>query len=244
MHEYGHGLYEHQVAPELDRTPLGSGVSLGLHESQSRMWENLVGRSRPFWRFFFPRAQELFPGQLGSVDEETMFRAVNRVRPSLIRIHADEVTYNLHVILRFELEQELIEGRVDLRTLPEEWNRRMWEYLGIEVPDDTRGVLQDTHWATGSLGYFPTYALGNLVSAQLWERILGDAPDLHEEFERGEFGTLREWLRENVHRHGRKFTPAETLELATGSSKIDPEPYVRYLRAKVGEIYGLPVGVD
>jgi carboxypeptidase Taq len=244
MHECGHGLYEHQVDPSLERTPLARGTSLGMHESQSRMWENLVGRSLPFWRHFFPRLQELFPAALAGMDAESWYREVNAVRPSLIRVDADEATYNLHIILRFELEQEMLAGSFPLERLPEEWNRRMWEYLGIEVPDDTRGVLQDTHWATGSLGYFPTYALGNLVSAQLWERILGDAPDLHEEFERGEFGTLREWLRENVHRHGRKFTPAETLELATGSSKIDPEPYVRYLRAKVGEIYGLPVGVD
>ncbi len=241
MHECGHGLYEHQVDQSLERTPLARGVSLGLHESQSRMWENLVGRSLPFWRFFFPRAQELFPEALRGVDVDAWYREVNAVRPSLIRVDADETTYNLHIILRFELEQEMLAESFPLEQLPEEWNRRMWEYLGIEVPDDTHGVLQDTHWATGSLGYFPTYALGNLISAQLWERVLADMPDLYGEFERGEFGALREWLRENLHRHGRKFTPAETLERAAGVSKIDPEPYVRYLRHKVGEIYGLPV---
>jgi carboxypeptidase Taq len=233
MHEYGHGLYEHQVAPELDRTPLGSGVSLGLHESQSRMWENLVGRSRGFWRFFYPRLQQHFPDQLSDVDEETFFRAVNRVQPSLIRIAADEVTYNLHVILRFELEQDLLAGTVDLRELPAEWNRRMHDYLGVEVPDDANGVLQDMHWGTGTIGYFPTYSLGNVMSVQIWERIKEDLPDLDDRIEAGEFAPLREWLGEHIHRHGRKFAPQETLERAAGS-RIDPEPYLRYLKAKHG----------
>jgi carboxypeptidase Taq len=206
------------------------------------MWENLVGRSRPFWRFFYPRLQEYFPEQLGDIELETWYRTVNRVQPSLIRIKADEITYNMHIILRFELEQDMLAGSFPLEQLPEEWNRRMWDYLEIEVPDDTRGVLQDTHWAAGSVGYFPTYALGNLISAQIWERVLADLPDLYDEFEQGEFGSLREWLREHLHRHGRKFTPVETLDRVAGTSRIDPEPYVRYLRSKLGEIYGLPVG--
>jgi carboxypeptidase Taq len=205
------------------------------------MWENLVGRSLPFWRFFFPRLQELFPDALAGYDAMRWYREVNTVEPSLIRVEADEATYNLHIIVRFELEQEMLAGAFPLEQLPEEWNRRMWEYLAIEVPDDTRGVLQDTHWAGGSIGYFPTYALGNLISAQLWEKITADIPDLHEQFEQGEFGTLREWLREHLHRHGRKFTPGEMLQRAVGVDRIDPEPYVRYLRAKLGEIYGLPV---
>ena len=233
MHEYGHGLYEHQVDPALDRSPLGSGVSLGLHESQSRMWENLVGRSRPFWRFLYPRVRELFPEQLGDGEAEAFYRAVNRVRPSLIRIHADEVTYNLHVILRFELEQEIVEGRVDLRELPEEWNRRMWEYLRVEVPNDAVGVLQDTHWSSGLIGYFPTYSLGNIMSVQIWERLKEDLPELEEGFERGEFAPLREWLGEHLHRHGRKFTPTETLERVVGGG-LDAAPYLRYLREKHG----------
>jgi carboxypeptidase Taq len=231
MHEYGHGLYEHQVAPELDRTPLGSGVSLGLHESQSRMWENLVGRSLPFWRFFYGRLQQAFPEQLGDVDVERFYRAVNRVTPSLIRIHADEVTYNLHVILRFELEQDIVEGRVELRDLPEEWNRRMDEFLGVEVPSDSQGVLQDVHWSGGAIGYFPTYSLGNVISLQIWERVMSDIPDLYDRIERGEFAPLREWLGERLHRHGRKFTPAETLEKVVGGP-IDAGPYLRYLREK------------
>jgi carboxypeptidase Taq len=233
MHEYGHGLYEHQVDPALDRTPLGSGVSLGLHESQSRMWENLVGRGRPFWRYLYPRVQAAFPEQLAAVDLETVYRAVNRVRPSLIRIHADEVTYNLHAILRFELEQEIVEGRVSLAELPEEWNRRMWEYLRIEVPSDAVGVLQDTHWSSGLIGYFPTYSLGNIMSVQIWERLKEDLPDLEEGFERGEFAPLREWLGERLHRHGRKFTPAETLARVVGGG-LDAGPYLRYLREKHG----------
>jgi carboxypeptidase Taq len=240
LHETGHGLYEHQIDPALERTPLGSGVSLGMHESQSRMWENLVGRSLPLWRFFFPRLQATFPEALAGYDVERWYLEINAVEPSLIRVEADEATYNLHIILRFELEQELLADAFPLEQLPEEWNRRIWDYLGIEVPDDTHGVLQDTHWASGLIGYFSTYALGNLISAQLWEHIVADLPDLEEGFERGEFDPLREWLREHVHRHGRKFTPMETLDRAIGESSIDPEPYVRYLRRKLGAIYGLP----
>jgi carboxypeptidase Taq len=232
MHEFGHGVYEWGVDRSLARTPLGSGVSLGLHESQSRTWENLVGRSRAFWRFFYPRLQETFSDQLGSVEEETFYRAVNKVHPSLIRINADEVTYNMHIILRFELEQELIEDRLALKDLPAAWNERMDEYLGVEVPDDARGVLQDMHWAGASLGYFPTYALGNVISVQIWERAKEELGDLDERFERGEFDELREWLREHLYRMGRKFTTQETIERVTGS-RIDAKPYVRYLREKL-----------
>jgi carboxypeptidase Taq len=239
MHEFGHGLYENQVDPSLERTPLARGVSLGMHESQSRMWENLVGRSLPFWRHFFPRLQELYPDTLAGYDAERWYREVNTVEPSLIRVEADEATYNLHIILRFELEQAMLADEFPLEQLPEEWNRRMWEYLGIEVPDDTRGVLQDVHWSGGSVGYFPTYALGNLISAQIWEKVVADVPDLYDGFEQGEFGALRDWLREHLHRFGRKFTPAETLERVVGTPEIDPEPYVRYLREKLSGIYGI-----
>jgi carboxypeptidase Taq len=232
MHEFGHGLYEWGVDPALARTPLGSGVSLGLHESQSRTWENLVGRSRSFWRFFYPRLQEVFPEQLGSVDEEAFYRAINRVQPSLIRIDADEVTYNMHIILRFELEQELIEGRLAVKDLPDAWNALMHRYLGVEVPDDARGVLQDMHWAAGGLGYFPTYALGNVISVQIWQRLLEDLADVDERFERGEFDDVREWLREHLYVLGRKFTPQETIERVTGG-RIDAAPYVAYLREKL-----------
>jgi carboxypeptidase Taq len=231
MHEFGHGVYEWGVDAALARTPLGSGVSLGLHESQSRTWENLVGRSRSFWRFFYPRLQKTFP-QLGSVDEEAFYRAVNKVQPSLIRIDADEVSYNMHIILRFELEQELIDDRLALVDLPSAWNARMDEYLGIEVPDHASGVLQDMHWAAGGFGYFPTYALGNVMSVQIWERAKESLGDLDERFERGEFGELRDWLREHLYVLGRKFTPQETIERVTGS-RIDAKPYVRYLREKL-----------
>jgi carboxypeptidase Taq len=238
MHEYGHGLYEHQVARELERTPLGTGVSLGLHESQSRMWENLVGRGMPFWRFFYGRMQEAFRRQLLHVDIERWYRAINRVVPSLIRIHSDEVTYNMHIILRFELEQDIVNGRVELRSLPDEWDRRMDEYLGIDVPTVSQGVLQDVHWSGGSIGYFPTYALGNVISLQIWERLRADIPDLDEQFERGEFAALREWLGEHLHRYGRKFTPRETLEKVVGGP-IDAGPYLRYLNEK--HLAGAPV---
>jgi carboxypeptidase Taq len=232
MHEFGHGVYEWGVDESLAGTPLASGVSLGLHESQSRTWENLVGRSRSFWRYFYPRLQETFRSQLGSVDEEAFYRAVNKVQPSLIRIDADEVTYNMHIILRFELEQDLIEGRITAADLPEAWNTKMHEYLGVVVPDDASGVLQDMHWAAGGLGYFPTYSLGNVISVQIWERTMEDLGDFDERFEQGEFGELREWLRQHLYRLGRKFTPQETIQRVTGNP-IDAKPYVRYLRAKL-----------
>jgi carboxypeptidase Taq len=232
MHEFGHGVYEWGVDRSFARTPLASGVSLGVHESQSRTWENLVGRSRPFWRWFYPRLQQAFAAQLGSVDEEAFYRAVNKVHPSLIRIDADEVTYNLHIILRFELEQELIEGRLAVADLPSAWNERIEEYFGIEVPDDARGVIQDMHWSGGSFGYFPTYALGNVVSVQIWDRALEDLGDVDERFERGEFGDVRDWLHEHLYKLGAKFTPQETVERVTGS-RIDAEPYMRYLREKL-----------
>jgi carboxypeptidase Taq len=233
MHEYGHGLYSQQLPRHLERLPVGGPCSLGIHESQSRMWENLVGRSRSFWELFYPRAQEAFPGQLGGVELERFLAGVNRVKPSLIRIKADEVTYGMHIILRFELEQDLIHGRVAVADLPDVWNERMHEYLGVDVPNDAQGVLQDTHWASGSIGYFSTYLLGTIMSVQIWQKILEDVPDLEEQIERGEFAALREWLGEHVHSLGRKFPPQETLRRATGST-IDPKPYIAYLRTKYG----------
>jgi carboxypeptidase Taq len=231
MHEFGHGVYEWGIPHELQRTPLAGGVSLAVHESQSRTWENLVGRSRPFWRYWYPQIQQAFP-QLAPVDEEAFYRAINKVHPSLIRIDADEVTYNLHIILRFELEQDLIDGRIEPNHLPAEWNARMDEYLGIAVPDDAHGVLQDVHWAGGSIGYFPTYALGNVISVQLWDRMLEDVDDVDGQMARGEFDEIREWLRTHLYALGRKYTPQETVERVTGS-RIDPGPYLRYLRSKL-----------
>jgi carboxypeptidase Taq len=233
MHEYGHGLYNHQLPRELSQLPVGGPCSLGIHESQSRLWENLVGRSVPFWRFFYPRVQETFPEQLGDVELDRFLAGINRVQPSLIRIKADEVTYGMHVILRFELERDIVNDRVELKDLPEVWNARMREYLGVDVPDDAHGVLQDTHWAVGLIGYFPTYLLGTVMSVQIWEKLAEDVPDLDQQIERGDFTALREWLGEHVHRHARKFAPQETLRRATGST-IDAGPYLGYLRSKYG----------
>ncbi|MFL6010741.1 MAG: carboxypeptidase M32, partial [Gaiellaceae bacterium] len=233
IHEFGHGLYERQISPSLARPLLAGGASAALHESQSRMWENLVGRSRPFWQLFYPRAQAAFPEQLRNIELDAFIAGINRVKPSLIRIKADEVTYGMHIILRFELEQDLVDGRVAVGDLPEVWNERMHEYLGVDVPNDAQGVLQDTHWASGHIGYFSTYLLGTVMSVQLWEKILEDVPDLEDQIERGEFAALREWLGEHVHRHGRKYAPQELLRRATGST-IDPKPYLAYLRSKYG----------
>lgn len=238
MHETGHALYELGVDPALERTPLAAGTSLAVHESQSRMWENLVGRSWGFWSHFFPALQKTFPDQLSDVNLDTFYAAINKVTPSFIRVEADEVTYNLHIMLRFELEQEIIEGKVKTGDLPEIWNARFQEYLGITPPTDKLGVLQDVHWSSGLFGYFATYALGNLISVQLWDKAVADAPDIPTQIERGEFGALREWLRQNVHRHGRKYMPDELVRRVTGES-IQSRSYMRYLKTKYGEIYGL-----
>ena len=238
FHETGHALYGQGIPERYDRTPLAGNLSLAFHESQSRTWENLVGLSRPFWKAFYSRLQSTFPEQLGRVDLETFYRAVNKVTPSLIRTEADEATYNLHVMLRFELELAFLEGSLVAADLPEAWNRRMEEYLGITPPNDEKGVLQDIHWSLGYIGYFPTYCLGNLVSAQLWEAALTAMPDLPQQIERGEFGGLLAWQRENIHRHGGKFEPMELIVRATGKP-LSAEPYLRYLRGKYGEIYGL-----
>lgn len=238
MHEAGHALYEQGVDQAFERTPLASGTSLAVHESQSRMWENLVGRSLPFWDHFYPHLKKLFPAQLGGVSLKSFYRAINRVEPSLIRVNADEATYNLHIMLRLELEIDLVQGRVAIRDLPAIWNAKMQDYLGITPPDDSHGVLQDIHWSLGSIGYFSTYALGNLVSAQLWEKINQDIPTLDDQIRKGDFAELLDWLRRKVHRHGQKYEPQALIEMATGS-KITSEPYVRYLTKKYGEIYGL-----
>ncbi|MEZ5100537.1 MAG: carboxypeptidase M32 [Thermoleophilia bacterium] len=237
MHECGHGLYEAGIDPRLARTGIGHATSLSIHESQSRMWENLVGRSRPFWQRFFPDLARSFPDTFGGMDAEAFYRGVNKVQPSLIRIEADEATYNLHIVLRFELEQDVTAGRLAIADLPEAWNQKMRDYLGIEVPDDAHGVLQDVHWSFG-FGYFPTYSLGNVIAGQLWDRIRVDIPDIDERIGRAELADLREWLREHVHRHGAKYTMRELLERVVGTG-LDPQPYARSLQAKLADIYGL-----
>jgi carboxypeptidase Taq len=238
LHEVGHGLYEHGVDEELARTTLDTGVSLGVHESQSRLWENLVGRSPAFWTHWLPRLRDRFPLSLRDVTLEDFIRAINTVRPTLIRVEADEVTYSLHVILRFELELGLIDGTLDAADLPAAWAAKMKQFLGVDVPDDLHGVLQDIHWSEGIIGYFPTYAIGNVLAAQLWKVARAEMAQLDDEIARGELGTLRVWLRERIHRHGRLYTPPELIERAVGGP-LDPAPMLEHLRTKYGALYEL-----
>jgi carboxypeptidase Taq len=238
MHEAGHAMYEQGVVPSYERTSLAHGTSLGVHESQSRMWENLVGRSLPFWELTYPRLKKTFPSQLEGVGIKNFYRAINKVQPSFIRVAADEATYNLHIMLRLELEIGMVEGKIAMKDLPAIWNAKMQEYLGMAPPNDAQGVLQDVHWSYGSIGYFSTYALGNLISAQLWEKIQHDLKDLDGQIRAGKFEGLLHWLRENIHRHGRKYDPQDLVQRVTGN-RITPEPYMRYLKAKYTDIYRL-----
>lgn len=238
MHEAGHAMYEQGFPASLRRLPLADGASMAVHESQSRMWENLVGRSKAFWKFFYPRLVQKFPQQLKGVSLEQYYRGINKVEPSLIRVEADEATYNLHIMLRLELEIGLMDGSVQVADLPGLWNKKMQEYLGVTPPNDREGVLQDVHWSGGMIGYFPTYALGNLVSAQLWEKIMENIPDLEDQISQGKFDDLLAWLRTHIHRHGAKYEPQQLIKKVTGTG-IRPDPYMRYLRAKYAEIYNL-----
>jgi carboxypeptidase Taq len=238
MHEAGHAMYEQGVSLAHERTSLAHGASLSLHESQSRLWENLVGRSIPFLEHLHPRLKQTFPAALKGVGTRSLYKAINRVEPSFIRVNADEATYNLHIMLRLELEIAMLEGSLSMEELPAIWNMKMREYLGITPPNDAQGVLQDVHWSYGSIGYFSTYALGNLISVQLWDKMRHDIGNLDRHIRSGRFDVLLKWLRENIHRHGRKYDPQELVERATGS-RITAEPYVRYLTAKYSEIYGL-----
>ena len=237
LHECGHGLYEQGIDLGLDRTPLADGTSLAMHESQSRLWENLVGRSRAFWQRYYPRLQTFFPDQLAGVSLDAFYRGINKVEPSLIRVEADEVTYNLHVMLRFELEQAMVEGRVTVAELPDLWNEKMEEYLGLRPETDADGVLQDIHWSLGAIGYFPTYSLGNLMSAQLFDQAKQDLPDLEARIAVGQFAELLGWLRTNIHQYGRKLEALDILERVTGEG-LQAGPWLDYIREKYGEIYG------
>ena len=238
MHEAGHALYEMGIEKEANfGAPMGEAASLGVHESQSRMWENLVGRSRPFWKYFFPQAQRLFKDALRGVSLDAFYGAVNDVKPSHIRVEADEGTYNLHIILRFELERALLLGDLKPADVPGEWNTRFKKYLGLEVDKDSNGCLQDVHWSAGLVGYFPTYTLGNLYSAQLFQKARKDMPDLDSHFERGEFAPLREWLRDNIHRHGRRYRSGDLCARVTGKP-LTHKPFIDYLNSKYAEIYG------
>lgn len=238
VHECGHALYELGIDKKLNRTPLAEGASFAFHESQSRLWENFVARSHDFWTFFYPKLRELFPAQLADVPLEAFYRAVNKVEPSLIRTEADEATYNLHIMLRYEMEKDMLNGRIEVADIPGTWNRKSLEYLGIEPENDAQGVLQDIHWSMGEFGYFPTYALGNLIAAQIWTRAERELPGLGESIREGDFSPLLGFLRKNLHVYGAKFTPAETLRLSTGCNRIDPDCFMGILERKYAAIYG------
>jgi len=242
LHEAGHALYEQGISPRLDGTPLGRGTSSGIHESQSRLWENLVGRSLPFWEHSYPGLQQTFPEQLGAVPLDTFYRAVNKVERSLIRVEADEVTYNLHVMIRFDLELALLEGTLAVRDLPDAWRERYRADLGVAPPDDRDGVLQDMHWYAGQVGgMFQGYTLGNVIGAQLFAAARAARPEIATGIAAGEFDPLRDWLTEQIYRYGRKLTTAELLQRATGGP-LSTGPYLAYLRQKYGALYTLPPG--
>jgi carboxypeptidase Taq len=239
MHEAGHAMYEQGASPDLFGTGAFNGASAGVHESQSRLWENLVGRSRAFQHYLFPRLQETYPSQLGNVTEEGFYRAVNKVEPSYIRVEADEVTYNLHIMLRFELENALLERRLEVEDLEEAWNEKFHEYLGITPSNAADGVLQDIHWASASsFGVFPGYTLGNVISAQLFAQAHNEMPDLDAQLSRGECANLLHWLQDKVYQHGRKYTPNELVQRITGQP-VATGAWIDYVRRKFGELYAL-----
>ena len=240
IHEGGHGLYEQGLPNDQYGLPLGAAASLGIHESQSRFWENCIGRGLDFWKFFYPKLQARFPQQLGNVTAIDFYKAANRVEPSLIRTEADEVTYHFHVMIRYEIEKALIEGSLDVNDLPARWNELYNKYLGIQPPDDKTGVLQDVHWSHGSFGYFPTYTLGSFYAAQFYSRAAGDIPGLHAQVANGELKDLLHWLREKVHIHGRRYTSEELCERITGQ-KLDTSFFIRYIQDKYKNVYGIPV---
>jgi carboxypeptidase Taq len=239
LHEAGHAMYEQGINPAHEATPLAIGTSDAVHESQSRLWENIVGRSRGFWRFYYPKLQAVFPAQLGDVSLDTFYRAINKVERSLIRTEADEVTYNLHVMLRFDLELDLLEGNLTVGNLPEAWRERFKADLGLIPPDDRDGVLQDVHWYDGMIGgMFQGYTLGNILSAQFYEAALQAHPEIPAEIETGRFGALHGWLKDEIYWHGCKYATEEIVERATGNP-MNIEPYMDYLRQKYGDLYGL-----
>jgi carboxypeptidase Taq len=238
IHEGGHGLYDQGLDPGRYGTPLGDSLSLGIHESQSRLWENCVGRSRPFWRCFYPMLRQVFPDQLAGIGLEQFYVAINRVQPSLIRVEADELTYNLHIMLRFEIEQDLVEGRTRVEDLPVIWNEKVKSYLGLVPERDADGVLQDVHWSLGAIGYFPTYTLGNLYAAQFYNQARMEIANLDGEIESGRLTVLTRWLNQKIHRWGRTFTADHLIQRVTGKP-LSPEPFLTYLEEKFGELYGL-----
>ncbi len=239
VHETGHALYEQGMTRRYPGGGLGEAASLGIHESQSRLWENLVGRSRPFWQGWYPKLQTAFPEVLAGTSEADFYRAINKVEPSLIRVEADEITYNLHILLRFEMEVDLLSGAVSVADAPDAWNSKMEQYFGLTPPDDASGILQDVHWSAGLIGYFPTYTVGNVLSVQLYEKADADLDgQLDAQIAEGNFAPLLGWLGENVHQWGRKYLPKDLARRAVGSP-LDPQPYLHYLQTKFGGIYGI-----
>jgi carboxypeptidase Taq len=238
IHEAGHGLYEQGIDRAIVRTPVGHAVSLGIHESQSRLWENVVGRSREYWIHYLPEMKKVFPGPLRGVRLDDFYFAINEVIPSFVRTEADEVTYNLHIVMRYEIEKDLFAEKIKTAELPGIWNAKMKSLLGITPPTDSLGVLQDIHWSQGLFGYFPTYFLGNLYGAQLWERAKKDVPRLNARIAKGQLLPLRDWLRKNVHGSGRTYTADELIRRATGT-KLQSRPFLRYVEEKFGELYDL-----
>ncbi len=247
LHETGHALYEQGIDPSLTRTALTTdflgqyavgGASYGLHESQSRLWENVIGRSRTFWNVHFDRMSEIFPEQTQGADPELMYRAVNRVQPSLIRVEADEVTYNLHIMLRVEIEMGLLDGSMKVADLPEIWNAKMQEYVGVTPPDNKHGVLQDVHWSGGGFGSFPGYTVGNVMSAQFLEAAKRDVPTIDAGLASGDYAPLLGWLQENIYRHGKAYSPNELVERTTGKP-LNTDAYITYMTDKFTDLYGL-----
>ncbi|MGE3408779.1 MAG: carboxypeptidase M32 [Pirellulales bacterium] len=238
LHEAGHGMYDQGLRVDQFGLPLGDALSLGIHESQSRMWENLVGRSRPFWEHFYGEVQRAFPAALGDVGLDDFYFAINDVRPTLIRVESDEATYNLHILIRFELEQALIRDDLRVAELPAAWNEKYQQYLGIQPPGDADGVLQDIHWSAGLVGYFPTYSLGNLYAAQFFDQADRDLGGLHAQFSQGEFQPLLAWLQQQIHVHGRRFPATELIQRVTGKP-LSHGPLITQLRSKLGPLYGL-----
>ena len=238
MHETGHGTYEQGLLAEHEGTPMGQAVSLGVHESQSRMWENMVGRSNEFWQYYIDEFKSCFDHLPSDLTIDTLHRAVNTVQPSLIRVESDEATYNLHIMVRYEIEKQLVNGNIKVADLPEFWNSKMEEYLGVTPPNDTKGVLQDIHWSMGAIGYFPTYTLGNLYAAQLHAAALADDPTIPEKIAKGEFHVLLDWMRSHIHVHGSKLLPADLMTQATGKEPSSDD-FVNYLHSKYTKIYSL-----
>jgi carboxypeptidase Taq len=238
IHEAGHGIYEQNINPEFEGTVIQEGASFGIHESQSRFLENMVGRSEQFWKYFYPKLQEHFPDQLGNVELDDFYRAINAVQPSFIRVEADELTYNLHIMVRYEIEKALIAGEIQAKDLPGIWNEKMDEYLGITPASDSEGVLQDIHWSFGGLGYFPSYSLGNLYAAQILYKVQRDLPDFYNSIEEGNFSVIQQWLKENIHQYGMLYTPNELIVKATGE-ELNADYLVQYLEEKYSKVYKL-----